>query len=208
MAPAEAKEPTGSAAADHAQAEILLDQAKALGYKNNRKAAIALLDRAIKLDPEFWLAYFNRALYRNFENDMKGSIADNTKVIEHDPPHAAYAAFNRAEDYFELRRNTEAIADFTRAIELQPANSKSFAASAYEGRALCHISLGHKRDAQQDLSMSISLDPSTNSISRKSITAWIKRSSPDLITENAVFTLSEALNKLWKPRPTISTNAR
>lgn len=81
--------------------------------------AIALLTKAIQINPELVAAYYNRAIARHYLQDYQRAIADFTKVIEINPNDVK--AYNeRGYARLGLKDNQGAIADFIQAIEINP----------------------------------------------------------------------------------------
>jgi tetratricopeptide (TPR) repeat protein len=75
---------------------------------------------AINLDSKYVQAFYNRALARAQKGDIKGSIEDNTRVIELTPNNAE-AYFNRGAAYWKEQNYDLTIADFQKASSLNPA---------------------------------------------------------------------------------------
>jgi lipoprotein NlpI len=81
--------------------------------------ALEALDRAIKLDPNRYDAYFYRAGIFSVQNKPEAAIEDYSKVIELDPK-ASTAYNNRGWEQFKLNKIDRAIEDFDRYIQLEP----------------------------------------------------------------------------------------
>ena len=73
------------------------------------------------------------------------AIAQATSQIEASPISAYIAYNNRAVAYFEKGEAEQALADFTKAIELKPDY-----AEAWYNRGVVHETLGNKREAEKD----------------------------------------------------------
>jgi tetratricopeptide (TPR) repeat protein len=82
------------------------------------EAALADLDRAIELDPEYAEALNNRGSVYNRLEDWERAIADFDRALEIAEFPLAY--YNRAYAHLRLGEDQQAIADYTRAIELYP----------------------------------------------------------------------------------------
>lgn len=120
---------------------------------------------AIKIDPDFYPAYFMRAMakIRQLEYEKAEESIDETQgqrsVIDYEivlndfrnviklAPDFVYAYYNRARLYFELKDFQAALADYSEAIKLNP----DFA-EAYFNRGLIHIFLGDNKSGVADLS--------------------------------------------------------
>jgi protein O-mannosyl-transferase len=90
----------------------LLNSSSAKGEYGDIKGALTELDRAIKLDPNFAMAYYNRGILKNDKfNDFNGAISDYTNALRVNPNYVQ-AQFNRAISYKALSKFGEAIADY------------------------------------------------------------------------------------------------
>jgi tetratricopeptide (TPR) repeat protein len=101
----------GSPATEH------YNQAGDLADEEKWEEAIAELDQAIELDPEFSLAYIARANAHFSLEQFEQAVVDYTKAIELDPDSAlAYA--NRGSAYAALGQMAQARADYETALPL------------------------------------------------------------------------------------------
>ena len=92
---------------------------------------IADTTRSIDLDPTDVKVYFVRAVSRRLTKDYTGAVADLSKCIEEGKAQSlAGYYFYRGKNYFDMNKNVEAIADFTKAIELKPTYGEAYAARA------------------------------------------------------------------------------
>src|SRR5262245_33489941 len=62
--------------------------------KGDLDGAIASYSKAITLDPNFAMAYYNRGLAKREKSDLSGELADYDKAIELDPKYLQ-AYYNR-----------------------------------------------------------------------------------------------------------------
>jgi tetratricopeptide (TPR) repeat protein len=85
--------------------------------QGNNDSAMEEFTRAIELDPEYYFAYYNRALVHNQRGELESSLADYNKAIELHPDNA-YWTFERGFLYLELGEREKAIIDLERALEL------------------------------------------------------------------------------------------
>jgi tetratricopeptide (TPR) repeat protein len=115
--------------------------------------AIADLDQAIELDPEYALAYNHRGAAYFSLGEYEKAIADYDRAIELDPEYAM-AYNNRGYAYLNLGEYEKAIADWDQAIELDPE-----LAMAYNNRGYAYLNLGEYEKAIADLDQAIELDP-------------------------------------------------
>src|SRR3954468_5128504 len=81
--------------------------------------ALEALDRAIKVDPQRFDAYFFRAQIFAIQNKTERAIENYTKVIELEPK-ASTAYHERGWEEFKLNKLDRAIEDFNRYIQLEP----------------------------------------------------------------------------------------
>jgi tetratricopeptide (TPR) repeat protein len=115
--------------------------------------AIANFDRAIELNPNDDVPYYNRAQAKRLKKDTAGAIADYTRAIELGSTNPA-ASNNRGNARVENNDRDGAIADFTRAIELKPDYAR-----AYYNRAVAKKAKGDASGAAADFKRAQELDP-------------------------------------------------
>ena len=99
------------------------------GLKENKRAyehemIMRDYDMAIKLNPEFVFAYFNRANLRCAQRDFRAAILDYNEAIRHDPEFAE-AYFNRGLARLSQGDAMRGIADLSKAGELGIINAYS-----------------------------------------------------------------------------------
>lgn len=125
--------------------ELDLNNRAAVASMEGRTAeAVELLTEAIRLNPGFANAYFNRgSLYRKLTKYQQ-AVEDLTRAIRLDAAYEkAYA--NRADTYLAMELYELALADFSEAIRLKPDEP-----SNYNGRAAAYDSLGQGAKASAD----------------------------------------------------------
>lgn len=136
-----------------------------------RDEALADLNRAVELEPQYPFAYVNRArVYADMKQYDK-ALADMARALEivtagtrSDDPEISYDLplaqihYLRGNIFEEMKDWDRALADFTRAVVLDP----TFAA-AYRSRAELHVQFGRFDDAFADYDKSIELDPTSSS---------------------------------------------
>jgi tetratricopeptide (TPR) repeat protein len=153
---------------------------------HNYQAAIADLDRAIEITPDFTLAYMLRANARRkmneFDHNNKGEMtaaaarlseqemrvanqqimADIDKVIELSP-RMAFAYFNKGSLLLAAGDLTTALSAFSKAIELKPDLGE-----AYYNRGYINMRLGNREAGVADLSKAgeLGIVPSYNLLKR------------------------------------------
>jgi tetratricopeptide (TPR) repeat protein len=94
------------------------------------------------------------------EKDYQGSAAEYTKAIAIDPEGPEYY-FSRGRAYIQLGKNNEAIADYSKVIQLKdssPAMAKNLPL-VYHNRGLCYGLTGRNPLAIADLTIAIKLRP-------------------------------------------------
>jgi tetratricopeptide (TPR) repeat protein len=91
--------------------------------KRDYEQTIADYDQALRIDPEFVLARYNRGWSFSISGDLDRAIAEDDEVIRLDP--GAYLAFmaRGAAHYFN-KAYWQAIEDYTQAIRLRPENHR------------------------------------------------------------------------------------
>src|SRR3989338_3794042 len=87
------------------------------------EGAIKLFDKAINMDDENILAYFQRGRAKAGMNNFKGAIADFDTVIEFEPDYAP-AYMDRAEAKKKIGDENGAKQDMDRAVKLDPSYLK------------------------------------------------------------------------------------
>ena len=87
--------------------------------KGNIKGAIADCNEAIRIDPKHALAYNNRANNKLRLNDFNGGLADCNKSIALDP-NSPLPYYNRGYVYMNKGSPAKAVADWTKAMQMQP----------------------------------------------------------------------------------------
>jgi len=144
-----------SAPSTNNQAEgELIDRGIAKGRKGDLKGALADFDKAIKMEPNDSVAYYNRAYAKRLSKDFKGAVADYNRTIELDSVNAD-AFYNRGNvKAMNLKDLDGAIADYNRTIELNPQHSH-----AYYNRAIAKKMKGDKAGSDTDYKRAGEIDP-------------------------------------------------
>jgi tetratricopeptide (TPR) repeat protein len=115
--------------------------------------AIADLDQAIRLDPQYAIAYFNRGTAYGAKGEFDHAIADYDEYLRIDPSYQRGYAL-RGEAYYGKGDYLRAIADYDEAIRLNPKY-----VAAYGGRGAAYVERGEYDRAIADLDQAIRLDP-------------------------------------------------
>ena len=121
--------------------------------KGGHEAAIAEYDEAIRLEPDYAVAYYSRGNAKALLWQPEAAIVDYDKAIRLKPSYAE-AHYNRGNTKDELGQPEAAIADYTKAIGLKPD-----LAVAYTNRGNARASLGQYEAAIADYNEAIGLKP-------------------------------------------------
>jgi len=136
-------------------AVALVDQARAMrkdGAYITPKKAIELLNKAIKLDPDYAGAYKGRGDAHWDLKQYDKAIQDYDKAIGLDPDYALTYS-NRGHAYHRIEQYARAIQDYGKAIELGPD------AFTYKNRGIAYFQLEQYARAIQDFDKAIELGP-------------------------------------------------
>jgi tetratricopeptide (TPR) repeat protein len=93
--------------------------------KRDFQGAIADYTQALKLDPEYEKAYYNRGLAYLDIGELEQAVNDFSRTLQLDSQHAR-AHYHRGRTLILMERWEEAGGDFTRAIELDPAYANAY----------------------------------------------------------------------------------
>ncbi len=126
----------------------------AINSERNYENALADMDEAIKLQPQYAGFFVNRAFLRYNLDDYFGAMADYDYAIQLDPVNQA-ALFNRGLLRSEVHDNNKAIDDFTQVLQLDPNNYK-----ALYNRALLYHEIGAYESSINDINKVIAAYPS------------------------------------------------
>ncbi|MBF0327756.1 MAG: tetratricopeptide repeat protein [Nitrospirae bacterium] len=113
--------------------------------------ALLNFDAALKMNPNFYMAYNNRGLLLARTGNLINAVADFERALKLNPLFVA-AYYNRAFVYSQLGNNDMSIADYTNAISLRP----NFA-DAYNNRGNVYLLSGNYDKAILDYTAAINL---------------------------------------------------
>jgi tetratricopeptide (TPR) repeat protein len=123
------------------------------GKSGFHQKAAAHFDEAIRIDPKFGLAYYNRGLALQQLGQEQRAIHDYTEAIRLEA-NFADAFASRGTAYENVKQYDQAIKDYSEAIRLAPK-----AAFNYANRASSYRKLGRYQEAIRDYEAAIGLDP-------------------------------------------------
>jgi tetratricopeptide (TPR) repeat protein len=126
------------------KAEILINRGAAYGASGSLQKSIDDISEGLKLKPDNKNGYFNRSIayYQLQQYDL--ALADYTTYLKYDPFNASIL-YESGMLQRSLNKNEEAIANLSRAIEIQPTLGV-----AYLERARAYIQIGNKAAAVKD----------------------------------------------------------
>lgn len=115
--------------------------------------ALADLDQAIKLDPNFYDGHMNRGTANAMLGRSKEALADFDQALKLNP-NSADARINRAIILINLARPKDALLDADNAVSIAPENTK-----AHLLRAQVFLTLGRVQDALSEYEVILRLNP-------------------------------------------------
>ena len=121
--------------------------------RDSFEAASNAYTQAIRLNPDYAVAYNNRGSAKDSFGQSEAAIADYNKAIQLNPK-LAEAYYNRGHAKINLGQSEAAIADYNTAIQLNPKFAK-----AYYNRGSAKINLGQSEAAIADYNKAIRIDP-------------------------------------------------
>lgn len=120
---------------------------------NDFERAIDAYTHAIRLSPQFAIAYINRGLSYGHMRNLRKALQDFDKAIELDPSFAG-SYYNRGLTHGKLGNQKQEMADYDTAINLNPVY-----ADAYYSRGLSYSITGNTKQAISDLDKAIKFNP-------------------------------------------------
>ena len=135
-----------------ASAKRLNDYGLGLFEQGRPDEAIAILNRAVSLNPQSVLPHYNRGVVYLSLKRLQEAVADFSEAVRLDPTFAL-GYMNRGSALSYLGRLDEALADADTAVRLDPSY-----ADAFFNRALVRVKKGMLPDAIDDYSRAIELN--------------------------------------------------
>jgi len=134
-------------------AELYAWRARAHERNKMPDECITYAQKAIELNPGYWMGYFARGNSWYHKKEYDKAIEDYSKTIELSPKNAiAYS--NRGNAWYDKKEYDKAIEDCNKAIELNP-----LYATAYNGRGLIWYDKKEYDRAIEDFNKAIELNP-------------------------------------------------
>jgi len=137
-------------------AEEWVDLGYNKGQSGDNQGAIADYNQAIKIKPDYALAYNNRGWSKHELGDNQGAIADYNQAIKFKPDDAL-AYNNRGIAKSDLGDKQGAITDYNQAIQINKNWGSLSNAAAYNNRGLAKSDLGDKQGAIADYNQAAQL---------------------------------------------------
>lgn len=133
-------------------AEAYFERGNSYFYKDKNDEAIHWFKEAIRLNPDFTMAYNNCGNAYAHKNDFANAIVYHNRAIELSPKTAQFYA-NRGNVYMGLEQWKEAVLDYNISIDLDSSLSV-----VYSNRAISYAQQGNKIKALEDYTNAIKLD--------------------------------------------------
>jgi len=108
--------------------------------------AITLFDKGIEINPKFAKAYYHRGIAKNFNQNLVGNSFDLNKNFEIQFDEGEIFQKNEFNDNEKLINSADSIADFDRAIEINP-----WFANAYYSRAMVKSGFQNREVVASDI---------------------------------------------------------
>lgn len=127
------------------------NQALSLAKSGNHKAAVSLLDLAIRLDPKYVDAYIARASMAEKTGNLKSALVDYSHALNIRQSDKIF--YERGAIELALKAFSEAIRDFTAAIEINPQFAR-----AYNERGVAFLANNMLEEAKNDFTRAYELN--------------------------------------------------
>ncbi|WP_461255163.1 tetratricopeptide repeat protein [Treponema sp. R80B11-R83G3] len=144
---------TATQSAPSATAKAAYDKGAEYYKKGSYTEAISEFDQAIRLSPNYAVAYNDRGNAYYVKKDYDRAIADYNEAVRLDPNYA-YPYYNRGNAYYDKNDYDRAIADYNESIRLDPNYMK-----AYYGRGNVYYVKKDYDRAIADYEAALRIDP-------------------------------------------------
>jgi regulator of sirC expression with transglutaminase-like and TPR domain len=134
-------------------AKSYYDSGEIFRSRGDYVTAIEEYSQAIRLDPNYVIAYVSRGNAYNGKKDYDRAVADYTQAIRLDPNYT-WAYYNRGLAYTNKGDHDRAIADYTQAIRLDPND-----ATAYHNRGIAYERKKDYNRAIADYEAALRIEP-------------------------------------------------
>jgi len=134
--------------------EVLVNMAAIYAERFNFKNAMAALNRAIALAPDYAVAYVNRGVLFSKMGQIKTAVDDLSRAIELDPNNDT-AYFNRGMAFMQLGAYARSEEDLRRVVAINPRDSV-----AYFNLGQLHWRAGKTDQARAAFTRALAIEPS------------------------------------------------
>ena len=134
-------------------ADYYINSGVARYNSGDKQGAIDDYNQALKINPNYALAYSNRGLARYDLGNKQGAIDDYNQALNIDPNNS-YDYNNRGIARYDLGDKQGAIDDYNQALNIDPNY-----AHAYNGRGNARYNLGDIKGAIDDYNQALNIDP-------------------------------------------------
>jgi len=134
-------------------ADYYINSGVARYNSGDKQGAIDDYNQALKINPNYALAYSNRGLARYDLGNKQGAIDDYNQALNIDPNNS-YDYNNRGIARYDLGDKQGAIDDYNQALNIDPNYI-----NAYYGRGIVRYDLGDKQGAIDDYNQALNIDP-------------------------------------------------
>lgn len=121
------------------------------GERDDYEVVLDSYTKAIRLNPNYVEAYYNRGVAKHNLGQYEAALADYNRALELKPDNAG-AYNNRGLAKYNLGQYEAAIADYNRVLELKPDYAK-----AYNNRGLVNLELHQMDEARQNFEKALAL---------------------------------------------------
>jgi tetratricopeptide (TPR) repeat protein len=137
--------------------QALAGKAMVLYFMENKKEAMNIIEKGVFKFPNEEIYHYHQGLLFMFESKYKKALNAFDKVLRLNPSYRPFDVYlNRGIANYQQLENENAIADLTKAIQLNEDN-----ASAYHSRGRIYYEMEEYQEAIEDFKKSLSLNPNS-----------------------------------------------